>query len=318
MILGNDQKTPSSPSSSSPTFVTRHTVEEARAYSPIHILLAEDNIVNQKVAVRMLRKIGCRVDVVTNGLEAVEAMVRTPYDLVLMDCQMPEMDGLEATRKIRETERKPLKDPSGKTEGEVHVPNKVPIIALTANALPGDRERCLDAGMDDFLTKPVRLEELSTMISKWLPHQTGSKTMNHPVKEQTNNASNHLPACLDEKVLQNLKDLGGEDDPEFFFTVVDQFLTDLPHHRENIKQAIDLEDPEALVKAAHSCKGPCQSIGATRLAEMSYALEMIGREETMKKAPGRFEQWLQVQDRTIYALQQERGQLTSPSTPSFE
>jgi CheY-like chemotaxis protein len=123
------------------------------------VLLAEDNAVNQRVAVRMLEKLGCQVDVAANGREAVESVWRSSYDCVFMDCQMPEMDGFEATAAIRRRE-----DP-----GDLHVP----IIAITAHAMQGDRDRCLSAGMDDYLSKPVGAEALRTMLQKWVRRPDG-------------------------------------------------------------------------------------------------------------------------------------------------
>jgi CheY-like chemotaxis protein len=330
MILGNAQQTPSSTTSHSSTLITRHTLEEAQAHTQVFILLAEDNVVNQKVAVRMLQKIGYRVDVVGNGQEAVEAVGRTSYDLVFMDCQMPVMDGLEATRKIREAEI--LNGREGKVRSKGHETpsseispcslltphcSRVPIIALTANALSDDRQACLDAGMDDFLTKPVRLEELSTMSTKWLPHRPTREGESIVVPEKNSNGLPSSPASLDDVIIQDLKSLGGEDDPEFFLTVVDQFLSDLPRHLEGIKQAVERHDSEALVKAAHACKGSSRSMGAILLADISYDLEMMGREGTMGDATVKFAQWLQEKNRTVLALQQERIQLTasSPATP---
>jgi len=117
------------------------------------VLLAEDNIVNRKLACRLLEKLGCRVDVAANGREALAMWQAVPYDLVFMDCQMPEMDGYEATRVIRREE-------SGR---------HTPVIALTANSMPGDREECLRAGMDAHLSKPIRPEELAAALARWLP-----------------------------------------------------------------------------------------------------------------------------------------------------
>lgn len=125
---------------------------KAEAASKLKILMAEDNIINQKVALRMLAKLGYSADVVANGLEAVQAMQNIPYDLILMDCQMPEMDGFEATRQIR------------KNQNEA---TRVPIIALTANAMEGDRERCLEAGMDDYVSKPINVVKLKEALSRW-------------------------------------------------------------------------------------------------------------------------------------------------------
>ena len=118
------------------------------------MLLAEDNPINQKVALAMVEKLGYHADAVANGLEALDALGSRPYDLVLMDIQMPEMDGLEATAQVR--------DPKSAVRG-----HDVPIVALTAAAMKGDREKCLAAGMNDYLTKPLRPEELGRMIERW-------------------------------------------------------------------------------------------------------------------------------------------------------
>jgi len=144
--------------------ITRHTIAESRVangtpdtekkkqpLSP-HILVVEDNIVNQRMAVRLLEKIGCVVDVAVNGLEAVERVGRSTYDLVFMDCQMPEMDGYEATAEIRRHEN-----------GSKHIP----IIAMTAHAMQGDREKCIRAGMDDYIPKPIKRENMTEIIQKW-------------------------------------------------------------------------------------------------------------------------------------------------------
>jgi CheY-like chemotaxis protein len=137
-----------------------HAKEEHPAQTPrkktehygAHILLAEDNLVNQKVASRILERFGCTVETVNNGLDAVQVFRGDRHDLVLMDCQMPEMDGYAATAEIR-------RKPDGRD---------VPIIALTANAMKGDREKCLAAGMSDYLSKPVRLEEVTQVLGRWL------------------------------------------------------------------------------------------------------------------------------------------------------
>jgi CheY-like chemotaxis protein len=157
-LLGNQKH------ASSAQFVTRHSVAEDRATifpgepaQPIfraRILIVEDNAVNQMLAARLLEKLGCRVDVAANGREAVEMVGLLPYDAIFMDCQMPEMDGFEATQEIRRREG-----------SSVHRP----IIAMTANAMQGDRERCLDAGMDDYVSKPIRKADLIEALERRLP-----------------------------------------------------------------------------------------------------------------------------------------------------
>ena len=148
--------------------VTRHVIKEAARVARARILVAEDNIVNQKIAVRHLEKLGYRPDVVANGLEAVDAVARIRYALVLMDCQMPELDGWEATAMIRKEEA---------SRGSQHLP----IIAITANAMPGDREKCRKAGMDDYLAKPVMLEEIRVVLARWIPGHSSSAVQQEPV-----------------------------------------------------------------------------------------------------------------------------------------
>ena len=139
--------------------ITRHKVAESQK-NRLRILLAEDNAVNRMVAISMLKKMGYRVDAVANGQEAVNALALVPYDLVLMDCQMPEMDGFEATRIIRNDHT------------VMHRAN-TPIVALTAHAMEGDRQRCLDAGMSDYLSKPFRPADLAAVLDRWLGEQPG-------------------------------------------------------------------------------------------------------------------------------------------------
>ena len=153
-VIGQQADAP--PRDRIPPVTQRRLQQEASAQPPTRVLLAEDNPVNQKVAVLMLEKLGCRVDVVTTGLQAIAAVTRLSgdvYELVLMDCQMPELDGFAATGEIRQ---------------RLSPDSHLPIIAMTANAMMGDRERCLAAGMDDYLAKPVTRKALSDMIDRWV------------------------------------------------------------------------------------------------------------------------------------------------------
>ena len=152
--------------------VTRHVLKEAETAARVRILVAEDNIVNQKVVVYQLKKLGYRADVVANGLEAVEAVSRINYALILMDWQMPGLDGMEATARIRKDERE---------QGR----RRLPIIALTANAMLEDRQECLDAGMDDYLSKPVKKGDLGAILAKWMPGQSPPDEQKYPVSSET-------------------------------------------------------------------------------------------------------------------------------------
>ena len=149
------------------SLMTDHTQPEATPQNQPLILVVEDNLVNQKLTVRMLDKIGYRAEVATNGSEALEALAQTSYSLVLMDCQMPEMDGFEATAAIRAQEA---------VAASAHTANArpfhIPIVALTANAMNGDRERCLEVGMDDYVSKPINLAQLKATLERWLPHSS--------------------------------------------------------------------------------------------------------------------------------------------------
>jgi two-component system, sensor histidine kinase and response regulator len=173
--------------SSEPALTTRitcHGLLEQQAEVRTRVLLAEDNIVNQQLAVRMLEKLGCRVDAVANGHEVVEALTHLAYDLVFMDCQMPEMDGYDATAVIRAHE----------SRTGAHIP----IIAITANAMPGDREHCLQAGMDDYVSKPVKFEALSEMVRKWTKPMTGAApTLDAAASGTATPTAHKLPSDLD-------------------------------------------------------------------------------------------------------------------------
>ena len=195
-----------------------------RARSALRILLAEDNPMNQKVALRLLERLGYRADVATNGLEAIEALERQPYDVVLMDVQMPHLDGLDATRQI--CERWP-------EESRPH------IVAMTANALPEDREACFAAGMNDYVAKPIRAEELAAALKRVKPLANGD-----------GGAAAVAYVSLDDGALENLRDLGGD---EFLGEVIDAFLADAPELVATLRRSLDdAEHRGAAAGGAHA------------------------------------------------------------------
>ncbi|MBH0209502.1 MAG: PAS domain-containing protein [Nitrospira sp.] len=176
VVLGSPSETAVSAPPTAVPIITRHSLSEAQTRSRPLVLVVEDNPVNQKVAANMLEKLGYRVNVAANGCEAVESLARIPYALVFMDCQMPEMDGFEATREIRKREAVLVQREAPASGEEVCFTNEerrgtyhVPIIAMTANAMQEDRDRCLASGMDDFLSKPVTKKALETVLARWLP-----------------------------------------------------------------------------------------------------------------------------------------------------
>ena len=223
--------------------------QKAEAEAPrkkhFRVLVAEDNAVNQKVAMRQLEKLGYEADVAANGLEAVAALRRQPYDLVLMDCQMPEMDGFQATAEIRKLQ----------AEGR-----RTPIVAMTAHALQGDQDKCLAAGMDGYISKPVRLEVLADVLKLW-------------------------DSPLDAFVIKELRDLGGEDSGAFIADLAGAYLNDLPSRLEAIRAAAGTNDGEALRLAAHALKGSSGNMGAKRLQKLCLLLEEAGRSGSLQEVP---------------------------------
>ena len=281
--------------------VTLHTLREEAMQQRKRLLLAEDNTVNQKVAVRMLEKLGYRVDVVCNGTEAVEALGLIPYDLVLMDCQMPEMDGYEATAVIRKQEAEAheafrencttehKEEDKGPFLGQIiKYKRRLPIIALTANAMKGDREKCLEAGMDDFISKPVTSNALQAILARWIhspqlppedtwPSEHGKEgtAMIENLISPKNVEIRDTPS-LDKATLNNLHELSS-DDPSFLSDLIHQFLDDGPGHVANIQNAVEHGDSDMLMKAAHTFKGSCRNMGALPLSDLCATLEQAGR-----------------------------------------
>ncbi len=234
---------------------------------PLHILLADDNTINQKVALRMLERVGYRAEVAANGIEVLEALSRHSYDVVLMDIQMPEMDGVEATKRIRK-EWLPEQQPR--------------IIAVTANALKGDRERYLEAGMDDYISKPVQMKALVKALEACEPL---AKRVNRPVITKDNMAlpaNGHILMHENSPIsVERLKAYLGEDALEFLIELAPMFMESAPKHLASLNQAVKQGNTDMLFKAAHTLKGSSASIGAIPLSKLSKQVERVGREGTL-------------------------------------
>ncbi len=275
-VLGITRTAPEEPIPSAPRLVTRHTLAEEVRHP--HVLIVEDNIVNQKLAVRMLDKLGYRPDVVGNGQEALAALAAGQYAAILMDCQMPVMDGFEATRLIREREAREAQDEPRTDDGERRVPH-IPIIAVTANAMQGDRERCLAAGMDEYLAKPVKLEELRLVMQRWIEAPAPGR----PAAE-TGPASADVGG--DRRIFdpaKMLRNIGG--DNELFGQLVELFLDRHEAMLGDIKDALAAGNALHVERAAHTLKGTAGNLCASDVAQAAGRLEAVGHLGTLHDAP---------------------------------
>jgi PAS domain S-box-containing protein len=248
--------------------LTRHNTQELHGCFAGHtarILLVEDNQINQQVAVGILHKLGLRADAVANGAEAVRALETLPYDLVLMDVQMPVMDGFEATRHIRSAPPT-IANPA------------IPIIAMTAHAMQGDRDRCLEAGMNDYLSKPVTPNSLATMLERWLPAPMPKQSV--PAATSTPRPEHTLPydqqvfdyAAFLDRVMQD-QDLARE--------ILAEFLAELPGHLDTLTTLITAGDTEGAARQAHTIKGAASNLSAEAIRACAYALELAGKQDDL-------------------------------------
>jgi CheY-like chemotaxis protein/HPt (histidine-containing phosphotransfer) domain-containing protein len=243
-----------------PALVTRHTVAESRQHRA-RILVAEDNVTNQLVARRILEKLGYRADVVANGREALAALRDIPYDLVLMDCQMPEMDGFEATRQIR--------DPGTQVRDR-----RVPIIAMTAHVMKGDREKCLAAGMDDYLGKPVRPADLAAALKRWLAERDGSAGTGAERAAPAVPDSPETAAPVFDRAAFLTRVM---DDEEMVREITEIFLADLPVQIEKLAAAVGSGDCLLAGQQAHGIKGASANVGGEALRETAFEMEKAGK-----------------------------------------
>ncbi len=250
------------------------------------ILLADDHPVNQQLAARQLAKLGYQARVVGNGQAAIDLIAAGErFAAILMDCQMPEIDGFAATRAIRQIERQ---------RGQ-----HTPIIAMTANAMQGDRETCLQAGMDDYLSKPVRQSELRRVLAGWLPADQPALAL--PV------AGAGLGALepLDPATVEGLRELDQPGETGVFGALVEVFLSDAQIQLAALRNALASGDPAALERAAHRLRGSSASLGAAALAERCAALEALGRERVLEHSPELLHQIEHEFERAARALEYE-------------
>jgi CheY-like chemotaxis protein/HPt (histidine-containing phosphotransfer) domain-containing protein len=232
--------------------ITRHTLQEEKKRR-IRILVAEDNVVNQKVALRILEKLGYWADTVANGQEAVTALETIPYDLVLMDVQMPDMNGYEATRHIRDPRSGVLQ-------------HDIPIVAMTAHALKGDREKCLEAGMNDYLSKPVTALALKDMLSK---HLAASSPVSVTLPE-FDRPDRTKPVRIQR--IQAIVD----GDLVFERELIEAFLSSTEVHLKALETALHEGNGEEVERRAHTIKGSSANAGARGMQEIADRIERIG------------------------------------------
>ncbi len=241
--------------------VTQYSISEDHKRR-VRILLAEDNVVNQKITLRLLdKKLGCNADVANNGREAIEQLEKKDYDLVLMDCQMPEMDGYEATRTIR--------DESSSVRN-----HSIPIIAMTANAMKGDREKCIRAGMDDYITKPINRQEFTNIIKRYL--HNGEKQQSSPASVPKMTVSKEVEQGVPESICSEYTD-----DADLV-ELIDEFVAGLEADIASMRKVMEDGDYDGLRRLAHQMKGAGGSYGYPMLTEAAKTIEESAKVEDVE------------------------------------
>jgi CheY-like chemotaxis protein/HPt (histidine-containing phosphotransfer) domain-containing protein/anti-sigma regulatory factor (Ser/Thr protein kinase) len=225
------------------------------------VLLAEDNVINQEVICEMLRQLGCQTTVVNNGKQALERLKQSDFDLIFMDCHMPELDGFGATQAIRALEQGTTKH--------------IPIVALTADAMQDNRESCFVSGMDDYLAKPMKIQDLRNVLSRYLPSDSAEiDPLPAPaapaVKHETNTT-----AVLSTSALASLRtQMKGRG----VNWLIDLYLKELPNYIQDLQHAVEIGDGHQVYLAAHKFKGSCANLGLTRLTHLCQKLEELGKQ----------------------------------------
>jgi CheY-like chemotaxis protein len=240
--------------------VTRHAIRELRR-GAVRILLAEDNITNQQVALGILRRLGHRVDGAANGKEALNALRSIPYDMVLMDVQMPEMDGLEATRAIRAA------------GGDV-LNGEIPIIAMTAHAMQGDRGKCLASGMDDYIAKPVSPAALAALVEKWMVKLDGAgRSANASATDHPASPPRAADVVFAEAALLE-RSMG---DRDLARVVAAGFLEDIPRQIGTLAGFVEAKDAKGVERQAHTIKGAAAAVSGEGVVKVAFVLEQAAR-----------------------------------------
>ena len=240
------------------TLVTRHSLSEMKLHK-FRILLAEDNITNQMVAMGILRKTGVRVDAVANGRDAVVALEQIPYDLVFMDVQMPVMDGLEATRAIRSQSS--------------NVRNReIPIIAMTAHAMQGDKDVCLQAGMNDYVAKPVNPVAIVEVLKRWLDYGEAAEPATTDPKLESDDNTDSKKIFNKKEFMDRMMD--GED---LAGLIVNEFMKNAPQLISRITEQLKNDNPAEAGHSAHALKGSAANVSAVRLVEIAFQMEQAGK-----------------------------------------
>ncbi len=250
-----------------PEFVTSSIGidEDGIQLAQIHALVAEDNETNQEVVFAMLQKIDCEVTLVSNGQEAVDILTEKSFDLIFMDCQMPVMDGYQATAEIRRREKK---------EG---LNNHIHIIALTANVVEGDREKCLSAGMDDYLGKPFKQDDIVGVLSRWSHGSVSEVQRDESASKKEINSS-----AVDQRVLSALRELQMPGKPDILKRIISAYLSSSEPLIAELRKALVVNNLEVLQKSAHSLKSSSANVGAIELSGICKKLEMDCRSNSLE------------------------------------
>ncbi|MHB1306422.1 MAG: PAS domain S-box protein [Limisphaerales bacterium] len=278
-------------------------LKRSAADRPIRLLLAEDNLVNQKLALRQLHQLGYHADTVGNGLEAISTLQRSSFDVLLLDCQMPEMDGYETARLIRQ-----LEAPGIRLSGEPNPP--LYIIAMTANAMEGDREKCLAVGMDDYLGKPVQLSDLAAALNRAGAHSTPESASAEalspasPPAPASSPSPTNLPS-LDLPAFRSLRHLGGPPGEDPLRELVELFFLEVDPGMDRLRKALEAGDAAAVKAAAHSIKGCSNNLGVRRLAALAARLEQQGKSGDLSASAAVLPELIEEYARARQLLEQE-------------